>query len=90
MTPTVTDDFVNFSAFSVDPCETIQIKRYKSSKTGLTAVHADIEGFLNIFKNCIVSVLNHHHHSMIGPLVSGFLALATKGILKHTQTMKKT
>ncbi|KAL7325038.1 hypothetical protein PS15p_210136 [Mucor circinelloides] len=56
MTPTVTDDFVNFSAFSVDPCETIQIKRYKSSKTGLTAVHADIEG----------------------PLVSGFLALATK------------
>ncbi|KAL9555133.1 hypothetical protein MBANPS3_002498 [Mucor bainieri] len=44
MTPTVTDDFVNFSSFSVDPCETIQIKRYKSSKTGLTAVHADIEG----------------------------------------------
>ncbi|EPB86108.1 hypothetical protein HMPREF1544_07096 [Mucor circinelloides 1006PhL] len=59
MTPTVTDDFVNFSAFSVDPCETIQIKRYKSSKTGLTAVHADIEG----------------------PLVSGFLALATKVFL---------
>ncbi|KAG2207105.1 hypothetical protein INT46_004081 [Mucor plumbeus] len=56
MTPTVTDDFVNFSSFSVDPCETIQIKRYKSLKTGLTAVHADIEG----------------------PLVSGFLALATK------------
>ncbi|GAA5808872.1 hypothetical protein MFLAVUS_002271 [Mucor flavus] len=56
MTPTVTDDFISFSQFPVDPCETIQVKRYKSSKTGLTAVHADVEG----------------------PLVSGFLALATK------------
>lgn len=44
MTPTVTDDFISFSPFSVDPCETIQVKRYKSSKTGLTAVHADVEG----------------------------------------------
>ncbi|KAG2212301.1 hypothetical protein INT47_001660 [Mucor saturninus] len=56
MTPTVTDDFISFGQFPVDPCETIQVKRYKSSKTGLTAVHADVEG----------------------PLVSGFLALATK------------
>lgn len=44
MTPSVTEDFISFSPFSVDPCETIQVKRYKSSKTGLTAVHADIEG----------------------------------------------
>lgn len=44
MTPTVTDDFISFGQFSVDPCETIQVKRYKSSKTGLTAVHADVEG----------------------------------------------
>lgn len=56
MTPTITDDFISFSQFPLDPCETIQVKRYKSARTGLTAVHADIEG----------------------PLVSGFLALATK------------
>ena len=48
MTPTVTDDFISFRQFSVDPCETIQVKRYKSSKTGLTAVHADIEGILQV------------------------------------------
>lgn len=46
MTPTVTDDFISFGQFPIDPCETIQVKRYKSSKTGLTAVHADVEGKL--------------------------------------------
>ncbi|KAI9478470.1 MAG: Metalloenzyme, LuxS/M16 peptidase-like protein [Benjaminiella poitrasii] len=56
MTPSVADDFITYSQFAVDPCETIQIKRYKSSKTGITAVHANIEG----------------------PLVSGFLTIATK------------
>ncbi|KAI8366274.1 Metalloenzyme, LuxS/M16 peptidase-like protein [Choanephora cucurbitarum] len=56
MTPAVTEDFVSFEPFPVDPFETIQVKRYKSSKTGLTAIHADVEG----------------------PLVSGFLTLATK------------
>lgn len=44
MTPTITDDFISFSQFPLDPCETIQVKRYKSARTGLTAVHADIEG----------------------------------------------
>ncbi|KAI8993250.1 Metalloenzyme, LuxS/M16 peptidase-like protein [Pilobolus umbonatus] len=38
------EDFICFTPFKVDPCETIEIKRYRSSKTGLTAVHADIDG----------------------------------------------
>jgi hypothetical protein len=53
MTPTVTDDFISFGQFPVDPCETIQVKRYKSSKTGLTAVHADVEG-TEIYQNYII------------------------------------
>lgn len=48
MTPTVTDDFINSGQFYVDPCETIKVKRYKSSKTGLTIVAADIEGKINV------------------------------------------
>ena len=44
MTPAVTEDFISFETFPVDPFETIQVKRYKSAKTGLTAIHADVEG----------------------------------------------
>jgi hypothetical protein len=57
MTPSVTEDFISFSPFPVDPCETIQIKRYKSSKTGLTAVHADIEGRFSFDANLYSFVL---------------------------------
>ncbi|KAI8067714.1 Metalloenzyme, LuxS/M16 peptidase-like protein [Gilbertella persicaria] len=56
MTPTITKDFYHFDTFPIDPCESILVNRYKSSKTGLVAIHADIQG----------------------PLVSGFLTLATK------------
>ncbi|ORE01778.1 hypothetical protein BCV72DRAFT_235791 [Rhizopus microsporus var. microsporus] len=56
MTPTFKDSFIHYPPFVVDSCAHIQIKCCKSSNTGLTAIHIDMEG----------------------PLVSGFLTLATR------------
>lgn len=48
MTPSITEDFISYNPFPADPCETIVVKRYRSSKTGLAAIHADIDGKLGL------------------------------------------
>lgn len=74
--------FEQQNQFFVDPQSTILVSKYKSPTTGLTVVHVDLDS-KSILMLC-ESLNNRVSFSNFkGPLVSGFLTVATEGKRKE-------